>query len=243
MKKLMLLFIGCLIVHSSVNAMDIFQAAKDGDAGRVKELLLSGFDPNQTNGVKPLLHLAAGCGHLDVANVLIAHGAEVNRPDMIGMTPLHYTTNPEVAKVLIEYGAEVDIQDHFGATPLRYADPDVAEVLIAHNADVNQQDNIGWTPLHFAASRGYQLRVSTLTAHGADVSRTDICGSTPLHYAVLRWHLPVIHLLMEAGADANKRNDAGSTPLEMIMKISNQNAYRAMTEDVAEARKKGYLEY
>ena len=70
------------------------------------------------------LHHAADCGHVKVVAALLEAGAELNRSDSFGMTPLHLAaclrddSDVEPAKVLIRNGANPNARDNSGRTPL-----------------------------------------------------------------------------------------------------------------------------
>ncbi len=60
-----------------------------------------------------LLHYAAEDGNLELAQWLLAQGADVNAPTLYGYTPLHYAarhTAAELAQVLLEAGANPNAQ-------------------------------------------------------------------------------------------------------------------------------------
>ena len=90
-------------------------AAEDGDVEEVKKLLDEGYQPNLFDELgKTPLHYAAMRGHLDVMNVLLAAGADVNAHDerVIGDTVLGEVASNcsfEVAKILIDAGADPTI--------------------------------------------------------------------------------------------------------------------------------------
>ena len=137
------------------------------------------------------LHYAASMGRKEVAEVLLAHGADVNARDDREQTPLH--------------------------SAAYYKKLAVAEVLIAHKADVNALGNrdgtcqIGrfwpsnfpypqpWqiTPLHLATEQDSIDLVKLLLENKADVNgKTDGVG-TPLQHAKSK---AVAELLRAAGA-------------------------------------------
>ena len=71
--------------------------------------------------------------------------------------------NLEMCELLIEGGADVNLQDNSGNTPLILAilefDLEMCEILIESNADVNLQNNRGDTPLHIAARNSEYLPI------------------------------------------------------------------------------------
>jgi ankyrin repeat protein len=68
------------------------------------------------------LPFAAGNGHKEIVELLIAEGADVNVKDNNGWTPLH-TATKEIAELLIAKGVDVNAKDDFGRTPLDFAKP------------------------------------------------------------------------------------------------------------------------
>ena len=71
----------------------------------------------------PLHHAAIGC-HKEIAEVLIAKGADLNAKRSSGETPLHeaaYNDKMEIAKLLIANGVDVNAKDHKGETSLDFA--------------------------------------------------------------------------------------------------------------------------
>ena len=106
----------------------------------------------------PLLCIAAQGGHVDMAEFLMAQGADVNASHpQLGSTPLHAAAEEgkaDMAKFLLSKGAKTNATDVTGATPLHKAagsgHADVAQVLIAGGADVKAIDRNGRTPLAVA---------------------------------------------------------------------------------------------
>ena len=111
-----------------------FMSGKVLDVSTLIALLDGGADPNLLDGPVPYhpLDYAAMHGRADVADLLIAFGADMNAKDnLYGGTPLHYAIwyapqgHLEVAQLLIDRGADVNAKDVNGLTPLdnakRYA--------------------------------------------------------------------------------------------------------------------------
>ncbi len=157
--------------------ISIHDAAAAGDINAVKQHIAAGADVNE-NVLGTPLHWATVNGHKEVAELLIAKGADVNAKDAVGNTPLYNTilfnaiveVHKEIAELLIQNGADVNAQDKNGNTPLHLAATsglkEVAELLIANGADVNAKKKFGRTPLHGAATKGI---AELLIAKGADV--------------------------------------------------------------------------
>jgi len=148
------------------------------------------------------LNIAAGGGWYGGQNdqsmaLLLAHGADANAPDAMGITPLIAATGHRISlpafTLLLEHGASVSVHDPDGETVLfkliarhRISDtPEtlvVIKLLLAHGADVNARNQQGRTPLMRAAGRGQIITVQTLLAHGADKAARDAEGHTALDW-------------------------------------------------------------
>ena len=110
----------------------------------IKMLLDKGCDPDvrsqsESVGYKGATALseAAFRGRLEIAEMLIKHGADVNARAERGVAPLHeaaYTQQLELARLLLEHGADVNARDDKGRTPLswrddRAASPEITDLL------------------------------------------------------------------------------------------------------------------
>ena len=124
-----------------------------------------------------------------IAEILIACGADLNRANQAGITPLHtsiFLNNIPVAKMLIDRGASIEGASKSGATPLMAAAlcgrQEIARYLIEKGANVNARSKTGLTPLHFAVDQFYPEPsiVRMLLERGADVEARDSVGLTPL---------------------------------------------------------------
>ena len=97
-------------------------------------------------------------GHTHVVQLLIERGADLNKVDDEGETPLIKAASSSrkyVVKVLLDGGADPDEADKLGHTSLHEAaskgDKDVIQALIDGGADINKASKDGSTPPHKAA--------------------------------------------------------------------------------------------
>jgi hypothetical protein len=54
------------------------------------------------------LHLASASGKVEIARLLLEHGANANAVDNDRWTPLSLTWTPEVERLLLDHGASLD---------------------------------------------------------------------------------------------------------------------------------------
>lgn len=159
-------------------------------------LLEHGADPNVASYEKAEtpLHAVAANPTLStaVAETLIAHGADVNRPRADGRTPIALATragNTAVADLLRARGASTDDVsplDAFMGACSRADAPAARAMLAAHPefaGELGRHEN-GATPLHWASWRGNVDVVRLLVELGAPVNaREEEFGSSPLGWA------------------------------------------------------------
>ena len=70
---------------------------------------------------KTALHYAAEYGHLEIAELLLANGANVNRRDDDKATPLYFAAVGgfvDVARLLLDYGADINTRDKAKESPM-----------------------------------------------------------------------------------------------------------------------------
>jgi len=198
----------------STKYTDIFDAIRNGaleDVMYFIEQKKVDVNTKDINGVSPL-HMAAGHGRAEIAEVLISNGANINAKMDNGFTPLFVAINADVAKVLISAGADIHAKTPIGSTPLFVAAQmgvaEIAEVLISNGANVSAKMDDGFTPLFVASNAGV---AKVLISAGADINEKTPVGFTPLHFAS---NVDVAKFFISAGANINAKTfSSGTTPL------------------------------
>ena len=168
----------------------LYFAAWKGLRGLVEHLIIK--DPQQVNQLGGFLgtplHASVCEGHIEVSQLLFAHGADVNSRCGDYYTPLHYSSrrgHRRIVKWLLDHGANVGPKLESGSTPLHFAAQnghlEVCRILLERNAEVNCRNNAGRTALHEASMRqdeGSAVIVRLLLDYGADVQLRDNGGWT-----------------------------------------------------------------
>jgi ankyrin repeat protein len=165
------------------------------------------------------LHVASREGFVELASILLKHGADIEARDKNDWNPLEramHVRHTELTRVLLEHGANVNAQDKERRTPLYFASDwgqlAVAQVLLRHGADVNARDKNNETPLHWAKVKEV---ARILLEHGADANALETTNRTPLHLASKEGRVGVVRVLLEHGADAIARDANNATPLHL----------------------------
>lgn len=166
--------------------LDMHRPGRGGNSGRFVENLLDA-------GATPLLR-AAVAQDAEACQVLLAHGALVNLPNAMGVTPLMAASGIGISEVDPRPLFDGDVQGRALKT---------LEVLVKAGADVN-------------------ARITDTSSHTARIARpstvTDRQGQTALYGAVNWGWTRVAQFLIEHGAKANIVDDRGVGPLDVILK-------------------------
>ena len=206
--------------------VDLFAAAAIGDAERVATFVRGepALVRARTFDGKTALHFCRG---VEVAEVLVKAGADIDALDDAGQSPLQWISATgrykPVCRYLIAQGAKAEASDIFWACS--YGDiPAVLRFLEADASLVHARRPpgpaihtswVGRTPLHEAAARGEAEIGRLLIEHGADVNaRGGIRDATPLHAAAVCGHRELVNLLLGANADPKAVDDLGATAEE-----------------------------
>jgi ankyrin repeat protein len=164
------------------------------------------------------LHTASRHGDVELAQVLLEHGAEIDALDNEGKTSICLASeigHVELVQFLLKQGADAEAQDDvIDRSPLEtavlYGCMEVARVLLEHGVDANAQNKRGHTPLFMASEWGNPAAARLLLSYGADVKARCKDNQTLLHVAIGE---EITRLLLELGVDANALDIKNRTPL------------------------------
>mmetsp|Transcript_19695 Transcript_19695/g.75550 ORF Transcript_19695/g.75550 Transcript_19695/m.75550 type:complete len:805 (-) Transcript_19695:72-2486(-) len=199
---------------------------------KLKRLIKRTPNINQVNeDQQTVLHLAAAQGLSEHIELLLSRGADINRQDERGFTPLHYCALEKqlsCCKVLLEKdNIDVTITNKQKTTVLHYlvrvpVDEDnavfyrkVMDMVIDKGIDVNLANNQGESALHSAILASNRHATAFLLERGADANLRSLHGETPLHYATRTGNVKLVRMLMEVGADATVTCKNKNTPIDV----------------------------
>lgn len=182
------------------------QAARRGDSGLLAVALAAGASPNAwaSGSLRSALGECAVSGRVEMAEVLLAFGANPRLTGLFEMTPMHMCCDSgahrphserdaEMIGLLMAGGADLEARNHMGMTPLlmccaarRY---DLVPALLELGADARARADEGQTALALAMGAGreyflYQSQrkeiwakaVEALLEAGCDPSLEDRFG-------------------------------------------------------------------
>ena len=209
---LLLLSGGCKRSASPKGTILLIEAAARGDVNEVRSRLGRGESINVTDAWhRTPLGVAVRYGNLELVELLLAHGANVNANcEAPFNTALHIAVEQDMkplAKLLLAHGAELDRKNKLGQTPaavaMKAGHKRMIRLLVDHGAAMT---------LHVAAYLGETGAMEQLIKDGAKVDVKDAEKRTALEYAALEGHARIVELLLAGGANANGAS-TGDTPL------------------------------
>lgn len=198
---------------------DLSDAVGRGDIHRIKKLVSKGYDVN-TN-TNSLLNMLTWAFWYPYPNKTIWSDSRIlkltneERENKI----------LEILEILIDNGADINVLDPQGNAPIHCAvskgQTKIVKMLIAQGADINLKRGDGNSPLNTAARAAMypdsSEMVKILIANGADVNVKGRYHNTPLHNSVYSGNLEIVQALIKSGADVNAKNKDGKTPRKLAL--------------------------
>ncbi len=193
------------LAASPLVAQELLRAAREGETSRVRSVLASGADVNETD-----------------------------REGWTALMLAARRNNPEIAEVLIEAGANVAYRDPTGMSALTVAKEASAERIVdllrAAGASESLEER-----LDEAVRGDNPAQVKAVIAEGADVDALETGSyQTPLMVALELGHLDVFLALVEAGASPTVEGTGiettGESALRLAARIGSPWAFRLLVE-------------
>ncbi|XP_041430695.1 death associated protein kinase 1 S homeolog isoform X2 [Xenopus laevis] len=206
----------------------IIHAINDDNVPGLQHLFgsLSNYDVNQPNkhGTPPLL-IAAGCGNIQILELLIKRGAQIDVQDKAGSNAIYWASrhgHVETLKFLHQNNCSLDIKDKSGETALhvaaRYGHVEVIQYLCSIGSHPDIQDKEEETPLHCAAWHGYYPVAKALCQAGCNVNIRNREGETPILTAAARGYHDIVECLVDHGGDLDVTDKDGHIALHLAVR-------------------------
>ena len=166
------------------------------------------------------LHKASNFNNVQVLELLLQHGAEINMKTKKFWTPLHLASENgfiEIARILLRNGADINAKTNFGSTPLAYAAEynhlEIAKILIQYKADLDEPNIVRYTPMHLAAENGNDEIIRILFKNGANLDAKNNAYMTPMFKAINGKHFETVKTLISLGTNIKAKNAIQETTL------------------------------
>ncbi|MCH2038369.1 MAG: ankyrin repeat domain-containing protein [Rickettsiales bacterium] len=169
---------------------------------------------------------------------LLVNGADPNKPNAMGVTPLHVAASigqADVIDALLTRGADISIQDIYGNTPFDYAFENgnyiILSMLTGEGVDLNRHLMNGSTLLISAIKTNDFQKLQYLIHAGADIDQMDANGYSPLMLAGYNGRERMVDILLALGADVNARDQYNRTAAELADIANYRDEFNAIQSE------------
>jgi ankyrin repeat protein len=158
---------------------------------------------------------------IEVGRLLIDNGADLNKKDSRGWTPLGLASLRGIVafcELLICNGASLRVGRVEGSVVANTAQRNTIALPKSEDALDTKYSALS-SPLHIAAGEGHVQLCSVLLEHRqVDIEACNGGGATVLHLAAEYGHVDVVKLLLNRGANVAALSSRGETPLHFAVK-------------------------
>ena len=161
------------------------------------------------------LHRMAIVGNIEMVNVLLENGADIDVPDgRWGCSPLLFAAQEgkmEIVKILLTAGANINFKNNSKLDAIYFASErghyDIVKILMKFGILINPKC------IHNASANGQIALIELLLDYGIDVNSKTQTGNSCLHIAVFNDRIAAAKFLISRGADVNSKGKSKQTSL------------------------------
>ena len=210
------------LIVSNHDVLDFMSAVKQGETETVRNYLAGGskfeyVDCRDAAGSSPLHIATQGENSIEIVELLLKCGADVNARNKDGWTPLHFAAKGknhlEIVKKLLHFADNG--KNRIGI---------VNKLLSAgtgESEEKKENKNItGQTPLLLAVASNNLEIVKSLLIAGANIDSQDVEGNTALHLASREsdpMYNEMVEFLIFCGADTSIQNGQGQQAIDLAI--------------------------
>ena len=197
----------------------LIPAAERGHVEIVRDLLTrTDVDVNHVNDLgwtallEAIILSDGGERHQQIVQLLADHGANINIPDLNGITPLQHARArgfTQIEQILLATQA----RDRELILAAEQGDLERVQQLLAQGASVTAQDEQGRTALIAAAYQNNLPIADLLIQAGADVNTQDNTRQSAYLIATSEGYLDLLLRTLQAGADVHSKDSYNGTGL------------------------------
>ena len=235
--------IGNLPAAAGMGQMDLVKDFLDAEHKQVSKKCVfpnPGFEefpesqvPHPDRTMQQALVFACMCGHLEIAELLLAEGVDINGGPRRGITPIHeasYQGQGEVVHWLIQNGADPTIRDEmWNSTAIGWADEGNHKGLVEWLFSLDRVDF-----LDAVALRRYELVRMILEVSPEEADAPNGQGAA-LRHAAVKGDARMAQLLIDFGANPRLANENGHSAFDYAEKNGNEEMKRVLNSGVEEA--------
>lgn len=183
-------------VNLTQNSTALILGVRTGNIEVVRFLLDCGADINLTvNGTSSLHVSRFSSPEMDMVQLLVANGANVDEREKTGHTPVIYAA--QMGKL------------------------DILKVLVDSGANIHMETNDGGSALYMAAQGGFEKTVKYLARKGASIHHKNKKGSSVLFVAIASGDDKIVKFLLKQGVDYISPHN-GLTPSQFALMLGNE---------------------
>jgi len=191
---------------SGEKSLDLIKGIKNGDLVLILKSLDAGASPNTVEDGTPALIWAVRANRVDIAEILVARGANVDEEESDDGTALQTAATAgqaQMVKLLIKHQADVNHPDHDGHRPLLFTV--FGAVFKTAPAWLAVEDDEDLKKLVMGDE--HELVAKLLLDAGAEVNaQANDCGLTPLMIAAMAGNVELTRILLDHHVDVNLSN-------------------------------------